>query len=840
MRCKVGFHIDLKNKLNKKKIIIILLLSIITLLSLTSYIIKVIDVSFEKKEFTLTNAIVKDYDFSGDQIISKTDDAQLDFVCPKLFLSSVQINFDKPLEQDTSITVYFNTGNGYSENQIVKLQMEKGEINSLPVNINSVVNSFRIDLGEKINQKFNLKNVIVNNDSNNTYNKLKYFVKSLVWALFIFALYIAGLLIIILVNFRKTLSFLTKSLLNLINFIKKKSKVLINKRIILRIIGGILVIVFGLLIEFFIDYNSINKDSYNLKIDNNQIVSNDISIINNKIITKKKNSVIEINLDGKYVKNLAIKVDNGIGAPIQVIADGKDVVTKNFVYLFIADYNKIPLVYNINNKVNNLKIMTEDSNIAISEISLLNGYTYNFPKGIFYSGIMLLAYCVFFIIKYKKTNVEVIFLTSSLIIGSIFALTLPASTLVSWDDEIHYVRSASLLSTANYLTENEFNYYTRTYPAVYSLDNQNILNQQTMENTNNSQMRLARDFNIYTQIAYIPSAIVLSVGKLLNIPYYLVYIFGRWINVLIYSFISYFAIKKLKTGKVIMAIIALFPTAVFLSANYSYDPWVTAFLMLGFAYLFNELQQPNKIFTISEWSKMFAAFLIGLAPKAIYFPILLLPLLIKKNKFLNNNDYKIYLRVLFVLFIITILSFLLPFFAAGTGGDMRGGNGVNPIEQIKFILTSPIEYAKIVFNFCKYYLSFANMENYISNIAYIGKSDFMILFTTLIIAIVTDKKDYDNNTSTKEVRISIGLVFIVTVILITTALYVSFNPVASITIAGVQGRYLLPLLFPVAIVLGSCKIKNNIRRDLYNIIMLAVPTFVLLQTIWELCIKLYY
>ncbi len=59
---------------------------------------------------------------------------------------------------------------------------------------------------------------------------------------------------------------------------------------------------------------------------------------------------------------------------------------------------------------------------------------------------------------------------------------------------------------------------------------------------------------------------------------------------LTYALTVYFAIRKLKSGKMIMSVIALFPTNIVLASNYSYDPWVTGFSLLGTAYFVSEMQ----------------------------------------------------------------------------------------------------------------------------------------------------------------------------------------------------------------------------------------------------------
>ena len=55
--------------------------------------------------------------------------------------------------------------------------------------------------------------------------------------------------------------------------------------------------------------------------------------------------------------------------------------------------------------------------------------------------------------------------------------------------------------------------------------------------------------------------------------------------VLVYSLCCSFSMKRLHSGKMILAVVAMFPTSLFIASNYSYDTWVIGFVMIGMAYL---------------------------------------------------------------------------------------------------------------------------------------------------------------------------------------------------------------------------------------------------------------
>ena len=58
-----------------------------------------------------------------------------------------------------------------------------------------------------------------------------------------------------------------------------------------------------------------------------------------------------------------------------------------------------------------------------------------------------------------------------------------------------------------------------------------------------------------------------------------------------------------------------------------------------------------------------------------------------------------------------------------------------------------------------------------------------------------------------------GIIFISTIILMFTSLYVQWTPLGASFIDGVQGRYFIPLLIPIAILANNSYIKINKKNN---------------------------
>ena len=156
----------------------------------------------------------------------------------------------------------------------------------------------------------------------------------------------------------------------------------------------------------------------------------------------------------------------------------------------------------------------------------------------------------------------------------------------------------------------------------------------------------------------------------------------------------YFAIKKLKNGKVLLAVIGLSTTTMFMASSMSYDFWVIGFTTLGYSFFISELQNRDKKLEYRNIIMMNICFLLGIAPKAIYFVIMFVLLFMPVDKFKDKKQRRIYYSIIVGVAIFLMMTFLLPMLINSPGtGDSRGGSDVNSTEQIKYILSNPIEYS---------------------------------------------------------------------------------------------------------------------------------------------------
>lgn len=563
-------------------------------------------------------------------------------------------------------------------------------------------------------------------------------------------------------------------------------------------------------------------------------------------VSLKEGAILTVKTDARYVRALRIHISENIASSVVVeymdSYTGETIMVSNDLqsYMLKKKEQMIDfLIYPVQGSPQEVVIRVDRPGVVISRVEIDNAYLFNPYRFVFFAGIGFLL--LFFFLYRKKIGErpEVGFLAVALVCGTVLSIAGPTYTY-TWDEKIHYQRSERLAFGMR-----EIAFRPGATPG-YLLEEERAVNAYMESHYKKPKKEpKIKDFS-YVQLGYTPSAVALTIGELLPLSHTAVFKFGRWINVFVFSLIVFFAIRKLRSGKMIMAMVALLPTSIFLASNYGYDSWVTAFVLLGCAYVFSALQELEKKLTVREMFIMIGAFVVGLGPKAIYFPLMLVLFLLPRNKFQSAKQYKKFMVAVILSIAFVAGSFLVPFLVEGPGeGDKRGGDSVNAVEQVQFILSHPVVYAKILLNFMGEYVHPKNSIGYTTFFAYLGSfSGFVLALILLLSSTLIDRNSvFDRRVLTWKFRMVIfGSVFAV-IALFSTALYIVFTLVGSTTISGVQHRYLLPVIFPFLFAVGGFSFSFLQKQWINMLIVFVLFGFsagLFLYGVWEIVIPRYY
>ena len=477
--------------------------------------------------------------------------------------------------------------------------------------------------------------------------------------------------------------------------------------------------------------------------------------------------------------------------------------------------------------------------------------------------------CVYSFVLFRKSP-EKLFLSLSLLIGFMYVFMHP-SWFYAWDQQIHYAWSIEA-SFVRYVSVSEAeigNVYgggriglTGRFPYEYAnvaLHSYRVgtsaisrIDYNVLSGVINDELfKLIIDDEVevllyaapplFNRLAHIPAGIMIFIARSLTLPANITLLFGLIGNHLAFTLIVYFAIKRLITGKYIMAVIAMFPTVFVLSTTVGYDYWLIALVMLGTAYFIRELQEPDKKIETKSLIIMLASLTLAMGPKAVYFPLMLILYFIKRNKFSTKKGYMAYMASVSVAVLFVVGTFMIPFIATGgggEGGDPRGGAYVEMGSQTMFILQNPLTYANTLLYWTRRYLGMHTMRFSSTFFALMQPrsyaSYFFIPWLLLFFVTITDRSDNDALSSTIKNKILMTLFSFAALSLTATSMYILFTNVGAGYISGMQPRYILPILFPFAAIVGGFKINNNINKTAYTCIIFGIMCFMLLNSAWEM------
>lgn len=462
---------------------------------------------------------------------------------------------------------------------------------------------------------------------------------------------------------------------------------------------------------------------------------------------------------------------------------------------------------------------------------------------------LLLSLFVMFVVsifmwRTVTSKPERLFFFVALIAGVFCIAVTPAKTGVSWDDQIHYYRTlewSNLLNGIMYKADekniNEYVYvnsgYDRETESQYISDMQKIYEDKEYS-VYGGFFDSDTVFEVY-RVAYLPAALGVMLARGFGMSYVGVFNMGRAFNLLMYITLVYFAIKRIKFGKILVSVVGLLPPIIFMASSYSYDPWVTGFTLLGLAYFFAELQD-DEVLKNKNLIIMIGAMVLGCFPKAVYFPMLFPLLFMPKRKFSSRKQRRYYYVAIISGGLLLVASFVLPIILNGAGtGDIRGGADVNSTQQIEFILNRPMQYAKVLLHFLSQYISVKSVGPMLQFFAYVGQGKYWgIVILILVVVACLDREGRKSTHAIVKVSTLVGCT--AALVLATTALYIDFTSVASNTVAGMSGRYMIPFVFPVLYALGNEGTTHQINKNLFASVPMLLVALTFMINISTFCV----
>lgn len=432
---------------------------------------------------------------------------------------------------------------------------------------------------------------------------------------------------------------------------------------------------------------------------------------------------------------------------------------------------------------------------------------------------------IFCFLAYSPRIYNFIFIVI-ILFGTVTAFVTPI--LDSPDESVH-LRRSELTSRGNLLPEidNE-----KGYSVITSVVDLTDETKKTVLQTKIDAQPINYNFEAVQHVAnanpffgYIPQALGINLAKTLNLNAIWLIWFGRISNVIMAAFVCRQAVKIAPAFKMHLALVACFPMTIYQFASLSIDATINSFALLVIAYFLNFYYKDNKTIGIKECFTFLLICLIVTFSKITYVFLILLFLLIPKCKFISKSVNRFKYFIIFIAFLISVCWYIFTSMLPNIPNDHTAyllANHIDMLEQIKFILHNPLN-VTILFikNIIQEGPAMLSSMFTFGALSYNLGSAFIIygIFYGAIAVM------YPNQVGKINLKSKIGITFICIFVYISTILvfYLTWSTVGQFNISGVQGRYFIPLLGLLPLVLNVNYQKENfpdtLKLDKITILM---------------------
>lgn len=417
-----------------------------------------------------------------------------------------------------------------------------------------------------------------------------------------------------------------------------------------------------------------------------------------------------------------------------------------------------------------------------------------------------------------KKKIENNFLLVALLFGLITILLLPP--FQSPDESSHYQRAYSISKGQLYYSvidnqkglyiEDELTNYISSFDRFNGNVNEKFTYGDMYFGQEMPKLPTSTSHKNFSTVgtsffAYMSSSLGILVSKVFRLgvfhqstTYIYSLYFARLFDLFLYVGLMYCAIKKTPILKRSMFTVGVLPMCIMLASSCSYDGLIIGSSCLLFANLMSLFYDSKKICVKDIILFVILGFFLFFI-KYTYILLLTLLFFVPVDRFKNKKDKMFKIAIIFGgILLLYVITNIPNYINSVSGGSANG--------QLKFVLSNPFEYSKILFKtmYEKFGLQlswilggFGNLDTHFPGFIY------FVMFIYIISLFLFDSSIKNNKFNFKS-KLFIFMILFLIIAGIYTALYLIWTPVGHYTIEGVQGRYFLPIvIFTPLLVLGN-------------------------------------
>ena len=383
---------------------------------------------------------------------------------------------------------------------------------------------------------------------------------------------------------------------------------------------------------------------------------------------------------------------------------------------------------------------------------------------------------------------------------------------------------------------------------------------------------------------YLPQAAGVTIGRLLHLPSFWKFMLGRLFNLLVYAFLAFAAMKLMPFGKMAVFVLSMTPISVQQSSSLSYDALINgiAILITALAFHLAFIEEPKK--------KAFKIILLWITTLLLvpvkggaYLPISLLPVIVwlykrKSNRVLGGAA--MVAALVCVVFFAVTRFVPLPAFAEDTptvteqsvteetpaniapyiteepkekADEKELLQELSPQERelleatdlygkelpytsdkgysLQFFLHRPLDIFGVIGNTMQvnggWYL-----ESFLGNDLgwlTIGVSRLILYLLALLLFLSSIRENDEGDFCERTGLITAGVLSIISILLIFGGMLLSWSTVKGGVIAGVQGRYFIPVALPLLMLFRVLPVKKESGMNKHLVLVLCLVLFFVMR-----------
>lgn len=463
----------------------------------------------------------------------------------------------------------------------------------------------------------------------------------------------------------------------------------------------------------------------------------------------------------------------------------------------------------------------------------MNAHTYfNLFLKKYFFGMFLFAEILcagfYYLVFIRKTRIERVFLFTILCLGVLynFLITPYMTPDESYHIDMTYRQSNTLLGIES---AGENKCYKRaddaelTFTSEPSLENyKNIYDGLfTMVQDNRLVEAEATSVTDAPMVVYLPAILGMSLARLLHLGTVPMLLLARWCSLLFFALMTYFGMKKLPFGKITLFLLAILPMNLQQCTSFSYDAVITGviFLFICYCIALAYREEPAKPGEILVMGILSIVMIYG--KSGVYLPLALLALLIPAKQFGGRGKRGFCILCLCLLPVLAFLNknaVAVNYIATTTEATATVGSSTTSAYTLGYFLSQPLELIRVMANTVADKISFYLMSLVGQKMGWVEieiSEVIPMLFWLLLVLSAMRQKDEPQYVRTGQ-KWWIALVCAACAGVILAGMLLTWTPRDHISIEGVQGRYFIPFMPALMLLLRNGRLtwKGSAEKGL--------------------------